>query len=320
MPGDVPAAVSRPLLIPGVSSATAKGRCNTYSTCGCSVLIWATNPASIVPRCSDIVNIINTRRAGTPFGFRPRLHTPSGKITFMRLDQFNVDPDTRRTVGEAALEKAVAGFHPSGECPLCHRPLGTAGRFSLLVDDNTAVVTIRPVHAPCMSSRHRATGTVAISPDTYQSLPAVIPTQRQRRGVVQDLPQPVLLVNHAVDQAILMRPADDPVATPVDELTRMLGDGGWHRAGEPGRIDQPVGTVHVDGLKVTLNASLTGTRWVSEVPVQFIEAMSEWGGGCYAALIHRTSVHEIASSPDPLGVLQACVTNDDLLLGYFARA
>lgn len=230
----------------------------------------------------------------------------------MHLSQFNIDPDTMRSIGREELENAVAQFHPPGECILCHRPLGTAGRFSLLVDDNSPFVTVRPVHAPCMASVHTSSGVARIAADTYRTLPIVLPIEGPNGETV---PQPLLLVNAALDQLVLTRDLEG--GPPVDKATTVLRDTGWHPVGGKGRFDVKVGTCKVAAGVVSLTG-MHGT-WESEVPNEFLDAMNHWDGGCFAGLIRRRLIDDFLTSNNPYRVLTEVVQAHDLWTGYFER-
>lgn len=239
----------------------------------------------------------------------------------MHIDQFNIDPGTLRLVSRDTLADIVSGFHPVGECRLCGSYLGEHGRFSLLVDDADDIVTVRPVHAPCMSSTTRRSNVIVSTPAVYETLVMVIPLTVGNRKFLQ----PTIILNPSTAQAILMRELGrdgEPLTLRSPDYQSMTRHG-WHHAGDqtPGAMGIPVGQAVTDDGRALRLESAEGTWSVDldaddEVETIFMQRARELGG-CFVAVVRRTWVREVLDSPQPLRGIAMLVADGDWWTGFF---
>ena len=229
----------------------------------------------------------------------------------MRLDRFNVPADVKRLLSHATLVDVVAQFHPDGECYVCHRPLGTTGRFSLRVAENGPVAVAVPSHAPCHASSAASVAALGLPEGTYRTLPVGIPIESGGRHVLM----PVLLVNPSIDVVTLIRAADGRLRDTREDT--MLGmHWGVYTPDVPihGRLE-PVGSAtappHPGGDWTV--ATALGT-WVVDLPPEVAHAVTTQGS-LFVMVLYRTPVTDFFAAPDPLAAILAGIRDEPAMFG-----
>lgn len=228
----------------------------------------------------------------------------------MRLDQFNVPADVKRHLSPTALTDVVAQFHPDGDCYICHQPLGTAGRFSLRLDENGPVAVAVPSHAPCHSSSASSVTALGVPEGTYRTLPIGLPVESGGRQSLL----PILLANPSIDVVTLTLGEDGHLhSTSTETLLSM----GWVKYGAdvPFRGDSDavgLATQQAPGGDWTVS-TVMGT-WTAELPPE-VEQSIRAHGSLFVMALYTTPVLDLYTAADPFDAITTAVVTEPALLG-----
>lgn len=229
----------------------------------------------------------------------------------MRVNQFNVPADVKRALSPQVLEDVIAQFQPEGDCYVCHRPLGTVGRFSLRVDDNGPIAVAVPAHAPCHASTAQSVAALGLPAGTYRTLPVGIPVTEDGQNRLL----PIILVNPTVDVITLTRGADGLLRD--NRESTLLGDN-WVRYGSTSPVHDdtaPVGSVTAParaGGDWTVSTVL-GT-WTVDLPPEVVAAVREHRS-LFVFALFTTPVAAIHAADDPLRAVISGITAEPAMLG-----